>query len=114
MSPRIVCFLCSYSNLGGHLLVNAGQAANVDEGTRRIAEALKNGEAMKKFALMMAAQGVSAANVTKLTSSHEEAISVLPKAKFTRYIKSLHTGERYFILDENDGLQLQQKRIGIR
>ena len=97
-------------SLGGHLLVNAGEAANVDEGTRRIAEALKNGEAMKKFAAMMTAQGVSAANVTKLTGSHEQAVSVLPKAKFTQDIKSMHTGEGCFILDGNNALQLQQKR----
>ena len=81
-------------SLGGHLLVNAEQAADVEEGRKRIADSLDNGEAMKKFAAMLTAQGVAPDTVAKLTMSQEEAIAVLPRANFTRHLNCAKTGTR--------------------
>ncbi|KAI0231171.1 Thymidine phosphorylase [Lamellibrachia satsuma] len=80
------------TELGGHLLVNAQQAADVEEGRKRIADSLDNGEAMKKFATMLTAQGVAPDTVAKLTTSQEEAIAVLPRANFTRHLNCAKTG----------------------
>ncbi|KAK2163644.1 hypothetical protein NP493_1452g00031 [Ridgeia piscesae] len=80
------------TKLGGHLMVNAKQAANVEEGQKRIANSLENGEAMKKFAAMMKAQGVSPDTVAKLTKSHADTIAALPRAKFTRHLECMKPG----------------------
>ncbi|KAI0231170.1 Thymidine phosphorylase [Lamellibrachia satsuma] len=80
------------TELGSHLLVNAQQAADVDEGRKRIADSLDNGEAMKKFATMLTAQGVAPDTVVKLTTSQEEAIAVLPRANFSRHLNCAKTG----------------------
>ena len=73
-------------------MVNAKQAANVEEGQKRIANSLENGEAMKKFAAMMKAQGVSPDTVAKLTKSHADTIAALPRAKFTRHLECMKPG----------------------
>ena len=82
---------------GGHLLVNAKQTATVEEGQKRIANTLQNGEAMKKFAAMMKAQGVSPDTVAKLTKSHEDTVAALPRAKFTRHLECTKPGTYTFI-----------------
>lgn len=43
--------------LGAHILRNAGAAASVSDGIRMLEEKIRNGEGLKKFAEMIAAQG---------------------------------------------------------
>jgi len=61
--------------LGAHILVGAGKAANVEEGAAMLEAKIQNGEGLKKLAEMIAAQGGN----PKVT----EDTSLLPKAKYT-------------------------------
>ena len=77
---------------GGHLLVNAGQSTDVEEGRKRITESLENGTALEKFGAMLTAQGVSPHTVAELINSREDAATVLPKSRFNRHLICEKTG----------------------
>ena len=78
--------------IGGHLLVNAGQSSDVEEGRKRIIDSLENGTALEKFGAMLTAQGVSSNTVAELIRSREDAATVLPKSRFTRHLICEKTG----------------------
>ncbi len=77
--------------LGAHMLVGAGRAANVEQGTEMLLQALQSGAGLKKLAEMIEAQGGNpdvAYNTALLP--HAEKVEFI-RAEKSGYVRKMHT-----------------------
>lgn len=79
-------------NLGGHLLYKCGKVTSLEEGCNLIKEKLDDESALRTFTQMIQGQGVEPEIAKKLCDKNTDVWTILPKAKYTTDVKSLHTG----------------------
>jgi len=82
--------LIPIDTLGGKLLELTGRAPSLEEGKKRLLEAIESGEALRRFAAMLLCQGVSPDCATELCEG--DVWKWLPKAPVQTTIRAESTG----------------------
>ena len=79
--------------LGAHILRNAGAAESVEAGVRMLEEKIRNGEGLKKFAEMIAAQGGDPRVCTDTGLLPKAAARIDVKAGKSGYVREMVTSD---------------------
>lgn len=92
------------ATLGGVLLSMTGLASDLEDGKKRICEAVSDGRALATFQRMMEAQGVASDTARALCSAHADYHRILRKSAHQTELKSSQDG---FLVDV-DGMALAE------
>ncbi|KAJ8315083.1 hypothetical protein KUTeg_007233 [Tegillarca granosa] len=107
-------------NLGGHLLYKCGKVTSLEEGCNLIKEKLDDESALRTFTQMIQEQGVEPEIAKKLCNKNTDVRTILPKAKYTTDVKSLHTGDTWVRVHHEqevfpaDLLEMLQKALDVK